>query len=39
MLWKILEKFGIPEKTIGTIKKMDTDINIVKISIELYIRS
>ena len=33
MLWKILEKYGIPEKTIQTIKKMYTDINI-KISIE-----
>ena len=33
MLWKILEKYGIPEKIIQTIKKMYTDINI-KISIE-----
>ena len=33
MLWKILEKYGIPEKTIQTITKMYTDINI-KISIE-----
>ena len=33
MLWKILKKYGIPEKTIATIKKMYTNINI-KISIE-----
>ena len=33
MLWKILEKYGIPEKVIATIKKMYTDINI-KLSIE-----
>jgi len=33
MLWKILEKYGIPEKIIQTIKKMYTDIKI-KISIE-----
>jgi hypothetical protein len=26
MLWKILEKYGIPEKTIKTIKKMYTEI-------------
>jgi uroporphyrinogen-III decarboxylase len=33
MLWKILEKYGIPEKVIATIKKMYTNINI-KLSIE-----
>jgi hypothetical protein len=33
MLWEILKKYGIPKKTIATIKKMYTNINI-KISIE-----
>jgi hypothetical protein len=33
MLWKILKKYGIPEKRIPTIKKMYTSIN-TKISIE-----
>ena len=33
MLWKILKKYGIPEKIITTIKKMYTNINI-KISVE-----
>jgi hypothetical protein len=32
MLWKILKKYGIPEKIIATIRKMYTNINI-KISI------
>ena len=33
MLWEKLKKYGIPEKTIATIKNLYTDINI-KISIE-----